>query len=98
MEYRKLADSDLELSVITFGSWAVGSWMWGKTERKDAIAAIQTAYNLGVTSIDTAPIPNSARFRKSSKLLNVPVRPTKSSPRQSKNIFREKNDKNKVIK
>lgn len=56
MEYRKLADSDLELSVITFGSWAVGSWMWGKTERNDAIGAIRTAYELGVTSIDTAPI------------------------------------------
>ncbi|WP_294140532.1 aldo/keto reductase [uncultured Sanguibacteroides sp.] len=56
MEYRKLADSDLELSVITFGSWAVGSWMWGKTERNDAIGAIRTAYELGVTSIDTAPV------------------------------------------
>lgn len=56
MEYRKLADSDLQVSVITFGAWAAGGWMWGKTERNDAIEAIRASYDLGVTSIDTAPI------------------------------------------
>lgn len=56
MEYRKLADSDLQVSVITFGAWAAGGWMWGKTERTDAIEAIRASYDLGVTSIDTAPI------------------------------------------
>ncbi|HKK81962.1 MAG TPA: aldo/keto reductase [Prolixibacteraceae bacterium] len=56
MIYRKINQSDLKLSAITFGAWAAGSWMWGKTERKDAIEAIQEAYNQGVTSIDTAPI------------------------------------------
>ncbi|MEO6329410.1 MAG: aldo/keto reductase [Ginsengibacter sp.] len=56
MEYRKLGQSDLEISVITFGAWAAGGWMWGGTERKDAIEAIQSAYDLGVTSIDTAPV------------------------------------------
>ena len=30
--------------------------MWGGTERKDSIEAIRAAYDLGVTSIDTAPI------------------------------------------
>ncbi|MGX5687716.1 aldo/keto reductase [Arcticibacter tournemirensis] len=56
MEYRKLGESDLELSVITFGSWAAGGWMWGGTERSDAVDAIKASYDLGVTSIDTAPI------------------------------------------
>jgi len=56
MEYRKLGESDLELSVITFGSWAAGGWMWGGTERSDAVNAIKSSYDLGVTSIDTAPI------------------------------------------
>lgn len=56
MNYRKLGDTDLELSVITFGAWAAGGWMWGGTERKDAVAAIRDSYDLGVTSIDTAPI------------------------------------------
>ncbi|NII84629.1 MULTISPECIES: aldo/keto reductase [unclassified Pedobacter] len=56
MEYRKIGNSDLELSVITFGAWAAGGWMWGSTDRNDAINAIKAGYNLGVTSIDTAPI------------------------------------------
>lgn len=56
MEYRRLADSDLEVSVITFGAWAAGGWMWGKTDRRDAIEAIKASYDQGVTSIDTAPI------------------------------------------
>lgn len=56
MEYRYLSDTDLKLSAITFGAWAAGSWMWGKTERGDAIAAIKAAYEHGVTSVDTAPI------------------------------------------
>ncbi len=56
MQYRKLGDSDLNVSVITFGAWAAGGWMWGKTERSQAVAAIRSAYDQGVTSIDTAPI------------------------------------------
>lgn len=56
MEYRKLGTSDLEVSAITFGAWAAGGWMWGGTERKDAVEAIRASYDLGVTSIDTAPI------------------------------------------
>ena len=56
MEYRKLGNSDLEVSAITFGAWAVGGWMWGGTERKDAVAAIRAGYDHGVTSIDTAPV------------------------------------------
>ncbi|HMU46853.1 MAG TPA: aldo/keto reductase [Chitinophagaceae bacterium] len=56
MEYRKLGNSDLEVSVITFGAWAAGGWMWGGTERKDAVDAIKASYDLGVTSIDTAPV------------------------------------------
>lgn len=55
MQYRKLSNSDLELSVITFGAWAAGGWMWGGTERKDAVNAIRESYHAGVTSIDTAP-------------------------------------------
>jgi len=55
MEYRKLGSSSLEVSAISFGAWAAGGWMWGGTDRKDAVAAIRSAFDLGVTSIDTAP-------------------------------------------
>ncbi|MFY7728111.1 MAG: aldo/keto reductase, partial [Flavobacterium sp.] len=56
MEFRKIGNTDLELSVITFGAWAAGGWMWGGTERNEAIEAIQKSFDEGVTSIDTAPI------------------------------------------
>lgn len=56
MEYRKIGNTDLELSVITFGSWAVGGWMWGSSDRMKAVHAIRAAFDEGVTSIDTAPV------------------------------------------
>jgi aryl-alcohol dehydrogenase-like predicted oxidoreductase len=56
MEYRQLGESGLSASAITFGAWAIGGWMWGGAERKDAVDAIRASYDQGVTSIDTAPI------------------------------------------
>lgn len=56
MEYQALGTSGVTVSRITFGSWAAGGWMWGGTEQNDAVGAIHAAYEMGVTSIDTAPI------------------------------------------
>lgn len=56
MEYRQLGTSDVKVSAITFGAWAIGGWMWGGTDEADAIAAMETAIDLGVTTIDTAAI------------------------------------------
>lgn len=56
MEYRKIGTSELELSVVTFGAWAAGGWMWGGNEQSDSVKAIRASYDLGVTSIDTAPV------------------------------------------
>ncbi len=56
MEYRKLGNSDVEVSVVTFGGWAIGGWMWGQQDEADAVAALETAFECGMTSVDTAPI------------------------------------------
>jgi aryl-alcohol dehydrogenase-like predicted oxidoreductase len=56
MEYRQLGESDLRVSAITFGAWAIGGWMWGGTEHNDAVRAIHASVDEGVTSIDTAPV------------------------------------------
>jgi aryl-alcohol dehydrogenase-like predicted oxidoreductase len=55
MEKRKLGTSAIEASVITFGAWAIGGWMWGGADRKESIEAIRASYDHGVTSIDSAP-------------------------------------------
>lgn len=56
MDYRKIGNTDLKLSVITFGSWAAGGWMWGSANTMDAVEAIRASFYEGVTSIDTAPV------------------------------------------
>ncbi len=64
MKYRQLVNTDLRVSSITFGAWAIGGWMWGGTERKDALEAILASYDHGVTSIDTAPIYGAGTGKK----------------------------------
>jgi aryl-alcohol dehydrogenase-like predicted oxidoreductase len=56
MEYRKLGDTSLEITPIAFGAWAAGGWMWGGTDQQEAVAAIRRSVELGVTTIDTAPV------------------------------------------
>ncbi|GGF22795.1 aldo/keto reductase [Flavobacterium limi] len=55
MEYRKLGSSELELSTITYGAFAIGGTMWAGTVKKDAIDSIHASIDHGVTTIDTAP-------------------------------------------
>jgi aryl-alcohol dehydrogenase-like predicted oxidoreductase len=56
METRKLGESNLEISAIAFGAWAIGGWMWGGSDSKDAIKAVETAIDTGMTTIDTASV------------------------------------------
>ena len=61
MQYRQLGNTDLKLSEITFGAWAIGGWMWGGADWKDAVKAIEEKYTERVTTIDTAPIYGQGR-------------------------------------
>jgi aryl-alcohol dehydrogenase-like predicted oxidoreductase len=56
MEKRKLGLSDLYITEIAFGAWAIGGWMWGGADANDAIKAIETAIDNGMTTIDTASV------------------------------------------
>ncbi|MCL2057213.1 MAG: aldo/keto reductase [Oscillospiraceae bacterium] len=56
MRYKKLGGSDLNVSVVGVGTWAMGGDFWGKIEDDSCIAAIQAALDNGVNLIDTAPI------------------------------------------
>jgi aryl-alcohol dehydrogenase-like predicted oxidoreductase len=57
---RTLGNSDLALTPIGFGAWAIGGgdWQfaWGPQDDNDSIAAIHRALELGVNWIDTAAV------------------------------------------
>lgn len=55
MEYRKLGNTELELSAITYGAFAIGGTMWGGNEKQDSIDAIHASLDNGITTLDTAP-------------------------------------------
>ncbi len=59
MQTRRLGNTDLDLTVIGLGTWAIGgSWQfgWGDQNDDDSIAAINEAMDCGINWIDTAPI------------------------------------------
>lgn len=54
MKYRNLKQSGLKVSEITFGCWELGGGQWEKESDETNIEAIQTAFELGINSFDTA--------------------------------------------
>lgn len=56
MNKTTLPHSNVQISPITFGAWAIGGWFWGGAEEKSSVLAVETAIGLGMTSIDTAPV------------------------------------------
>ena len=54
MEYNILGKTNLKVSAIGFGAWAIGGNMWGPQNDNDSIAALNKAIDLGVNFIDTA--------------------------------------------
>ena len=56
METRPLGTSDIDVSAVCLGTWAIGGQGWGQVDDEESIAAIQTAIDVGTTFIDTADI------------------------------------------
>ena len=60
MQMRKLGNSDLHITRLGYGAWAIGGsgWQfaWGSQDDNESIAAIQRALELGVNWIDTAAV------------------------------------------
>ena len=60
MKTRKLGNSDLSITPVGYGAWAIGGagWEfgWGAQNDKESIAAILKALELGVNWIDTAAV------------------------------------------
>jgi aryl-alcohol dehydrogenase-like predicted oxidoreductase len=60
MSTRKLGNSDLQITPVGYGAWAIGGsgweFAWGAQDDQDSIAAIHRALELGVNWIDTAAV------------------------------------------
>jgi aryl-alcohol dehydrogenase-like predicted oxidoreductase len=60
MNTNRLGSSDLLITPIGFGAWAIGGsgweFAWGRQDDKDSIAAIHEALDAGINWIDTAAI------------------------------------------
>src|SRR5207244_12741042 len=60
MKTKQLGNSDLHITPIGFGAWAVGGggweFAWGAQDDRDSIAAIRAALDAGVNWIDTAAV------------------------------------------
>ncbi len=74
MELKQLGKSDIKVTPLSFGAWAIGGWMWGGAEETAAIKAVQASVDLGITTIDTAAVYGFGRSEKlvAKALKNVP--------------------------
>lgn len=58
MQTRKLGYTDLELTTVGLGTWAMGGpweYGWGPQDDDEAVAAVLAALETGINWIDTAP-------------------------------------------
>lgn len=53
MRFRKLGNVDV--SVVTLGTWGMGGGRWGEADDEVSIKALQAGLDAGATTIDTAP-------------------------------------------
>jgi aryl-alcohol dehydrogenase-like predicted oxidoreductase len=60
METRQLGNSDLQITPLGFGAWALGGsgwrFSWGHQDDNDSVAAIHRAIEVGINWIDTAAV------------------------------------------
>ncbi|MEA5616492.1 aldo/keto reductase [Cronbergia sp. UHCC 0137] len=56
MEKRTLGTSDLKITPILMGTWQAGKRMWVGIEDADSVKTIRSAYEAGITTIDTAEV------------------------------------------
>lgn len=65
MKFRQLGNTDIQLSTVGLGAWAIGGggyrFGWGEQDDKESIATIHRALDLGINWIDTAPVYGEGR-------------------------------------
>ena len=97
MQTRKLGSTDLMLTTIGLGTWAMGGpWQfgWGPQDDGEAVAAILTALEVGINWIDTAPVYGVGH---SEELVGQALRQTKRKPYIATKCGRLWNEKKELI-
>jgi aryl-alcohol dehydrogenase-like predicted oxidoreductase len=56
MEFVNIPGTSIRASRIALGTWAIGGWMWGGSDEREAIKTIHAALDRGINLIDTAPV------------------------------------------
>ena len=81
MQTRRFGRTNLEITPIGFGSWAIGggNWQfgWGPQDERAAIEAVQRAVTLGVNWVDTAAVYGLGR---SEELVGEAIRGVANRP------------------
>lgn len=55
MRYRQLGNTDMKISELSFGTWAIGG-SWGNTNDEESLKGLQRAMDAGVNFFDTADV------------------------------------------
>ena len=80
MKTRKLGNTDLNLTTVGLGTWAMGGpWQfgWGPQDDSQAVTSIHKALDMGINWIDTAPIYGCGH---SEELLGKALKQTSEKP------------------
>jgi len=60
MQKRRLGNSDLDITTIGYGAWAIGgggwAFAWGPQDDDESVATIREAIDLGINWVDTAAV------------------------------------------
>jgi len=60
MDYRQLGRTDMKVSAISFGAWAIGG-TWGPVDDEESMKALHAAVDTGVNFVDTADVYGDGR-------------------------------------
>jgi aryl-alcohol dehydrogenase-like predicted oxidoreductase len=56
MQLTEIPGTNLKVSPVAIGTWAIGGWMWGGTDEAESISTIRGALEHGINIVDTAPV------------------------------------------
>lgn len=98
MKTRKLGWTDLELTTVGFGAWAIGGngwrFSWGPQDDDESVRAIRHAIDVGVNWIDTAAVYG---FGHSEEIVGRALREMGSRPIVATKCSRLRNDRGEIV-